>query len=115
MYVRTTTRKSGKGEVTYVQLAHNEWDPVKKASTTKVLCSFGRADVLDVAGIKRLVGSLQRLIGEQPLPTDGTPAGSAVLEVTDSRPAGSQGGPHPGPDRHQRPVHRLLQPRTSRP
>ena len=88
MYVRTTTRKSGKGEVTYVQLAHNEWDPVKKASTTKVLCSFGRADVLDVAGIKRLVGSLQRLIGEQPLPTDGTPAGSAVLEVTDSRPAG---------------------------
>ena len=51
MYVRTTTRKSGKGEVTYVQLAHNEWDPVKKASTTKVLCSFGRADVLDVAGV----------------------------------------------------------------
>ena len=88
MYVRTTTRKSGKGEVTYVQLAHNEWDPVKKASTTKVLCSFGRADALDVAGIKRLVGSLQRLIGEQPLPTDGTPAGAAVLEVTDSRPAG---------------------------
>lgn len=88
MYVRTTTRKSGKGEVTYVQLAHNEWDPVKKASTTKVLCSFGRADALDVAGIKRLVGSLQRLIGEQPLPTDGTGAGAAVLEVTDSRPAG---------------------------
>ena len=85
MYVRTTTRKSGKGEVTYVQLAHNEWDPVKKASTTKVLCSFGRADALDVAGIRRLVASLQRLIGEQPLPVDG---GSAVLEVTDSRPAG---------------------------
>lgn len=85
MYVRTTTRKSGKGEVTYVQLAHNEWDPVKKASTTKVLCSFGRADAVDVAGIKRLIASLQRLIGEQPLPVDG---GSAVLEVTESRPAG---------------------------
>lgn len=85
MYVRTTTRKSGKGEVTYVQLAHNEWDPAKKASTTKILCSFGRADALDVAGIRRLVGSLQRLIGEQPLPADGA---SAVLEVTDSRPAG---------------------------
>lgn len=88
MYVRTTTRKSGKGEVTYVQLAHNEWDPVKKASTTKVICSFGRADALDVAGIRRLVASLQRLIGEQPLPVAGASAGSAVLEVTDSRPAG---------------------------
>lgn len=85
MYVRTTTRKSGKGEVTYVQLAHNEWDPVKKASTTKVICSLGRADALDVPGIRRLVASLQRLIGEQPLPVDGAPA---VLEVTDSRPAG---------------------------
>lgn len=88
MYVRTTTRKSGKGEVTYVQLAHNEWDPVKKASTTKVICSFGRADALDVAGIRRLVTSLQRLIGEEPLPVDSASAGSAVLEVTDSRPAG---------------------------
>ena len=88
MYVRTVTRKSGKGEVTYVQLAHNEWDPAKKASTTKVICSLGRADALDVAGIKRLVASLQRLIGEQPLPGEGAPAGSAVLEVTDSRPAG---------------------------
>lgn len=88
MYVRTTTRKSGKGEVTYVQLAHNEWDPVKKASTTKVICSLGRADALDVAGIKRLVASLQRLIGEQPLPADGASTGSEVLEVTDSRPAG---------------------------
>ena len=58
MYVRTTTRKSGKGEVTYVQLAHNEWDPAKKASTTKVICSLGRADALDVAGIKRLVASI---------------------------------------------------------
>ena len=88
MYVRTTTRKSGKGQISYVQLAHNVWDPAKKASKTKVICSLGRADQLDVAGIKRLISSLQRLVGEQPSPGGDAPAWGGVLEVTDSRPAG---------------------------
>ena len=36
--------------MSYLQLAHNEWDPAAKTSRTKVLYSFGRADQLDRAG-----------------------------------------------------------------
>ena len=43
-------------------MAHNEWDPAAKASRTKVLYSFGREDQLDVAGIRRLVAALCRLL-----------------------------------------------------
>lgn len=50
MFVRSTTRRNRDGaKVTYLQLAHNEWDPVAKTSRTKVLYSLGRADQLDRA------------------------------------------------------------------
>lgn len=63
MYVKRSTRKTADGTtVGYLQLAHNEWDPAAKASRTKVLYSFGREDQLDVAGIRRLVAALCRLL-----------------------------------------------------
>ena len=63
MYVKRSTRKTADGKtVGYLQLAHNEWDPAAKASRTKVLYSFGREDQLDVAGIRRLVAALCRLL-----------------------------------------------------
>lgn len=63
MYVKRSTRKMADGRsVGYLQLAHNEWDPAAKASRTKVLYSFGREDQLDVAGIRRLVAALCRLL-----------------------------------------------------
>jgi hypothetical protein len=46
MYLRTTTsrpRKDG-SVVRYLQLAHNEWDPVAGCAKAKVLYNFGRAD-----------------------------------------------------------------------
>ena len=43
-------------EVGYLQLAHNEWDPVAKQSEVRVLYSFGREDQLDRAAIVRLIG-----------------------------------------------------------
>jgi hypothetical protein len=46
--------------VSYLQLAHNEWDPAAKTSRTKVLYSFGRADQLDRAAIERLITALTR-------------------------------------------------------
>jgi len=52
--------------VSYLQLAHNEWDPVAKTARTKVLYSFGRADQLDRAAIERLIGALTRLVGTEP-------------------------------------------------
>ncbi len=41
MYLRRTVRRTKDGEVVYLQLAHNEWDPVAKQSRVRVLYSFG--------------------------------------------------------------------------
>ena len=67
-----------------MQLAHNEWDPVKARSVPKVLHSFGRAGQVDEDGLRRLVGSVKRYLGEP----DGDQAGSSSLEPVDSRSAG---------------------------
>src|SRR6266704_5332198 len=64
MFVRTATRRNKDGSaVRYVQLVHNEWDPVTKSSRMRVVHSFGREDQLDRAAIERLAGSLGRLLG----------------------------------------------------
>src|SRR5207342_600097 len=48
MYLRTIGRRNKDGsEVRYVQLAHNEWDPVRRCSVARVIHSFGREDLLD--------------------------------------------------------------------
>ena len=87
MFVRTSTRRNKDGTpVRYLQLAHNEWDPARKASRTKVLYNFGRAEELDRAGIERLIGALTRLLGAQP--ADGAVAGMPGLEFSESRPLG---------------------------
>lgn len=63
MFVRTATRKNKNGTtVRYLQLAHNEWDPVTKTAKMKVLHNFGREDHIDRAAVERLVGSLCRLL-----------------------------------------------------
>jgi len=90
--VRTSTRRNADGtRVSYLQLAHNEWDPAAKTARTKVLYSFGRADQLDRAGIERLIGALTRLVGTEHAPAgpDRTRAvGVPGLEFTESRPLG---------------------------
>ncbi|GAA2715077.1 hypothetical protein ACFY2R_28920 [Micromonospora olivasterospora] len=86
MYVKRSTRRMADGQtVGYLQLAHNEWDPVAKVSRTKVRYSFGREDQLDVAGIRRLVAALCRLLepGEALASTT-----SADLRFIDSRALG---------------------------
>ena len=66
MYVRTIKRKNKDGsEVEYVQLAHNTRHPEKGYSRAEVVHSFGRRDQLDVAALKRLVGSLGRFINPE--------------------------------------------------
>jgi transposase len=91
MYVRTIKRRNKDGsEVEYVQLAHNTRHPEKGYSRAEVVYSFGRRDQLNVAALKRLVGSLSRFISPedmQKLETQGTglkfisskPAGGALL------------------------------------
>ena len=86
MYLRTTTRRNKDGtEVSYLQLAHNQWDSAAGHSVVRVVHNFGRADRIDRDAIARLVASLSRLLspGEalEATATDG-------LAFVDSRPMG---------------------------
>jgi DDE family transposase len=94
MFVKTSTRRNRDGsKVTYLQLAHSEWDPAAKASRTKVLYSLGRADELDRAAVERLIASLTRLLGLEPAVSGAGPdrvrvSGFPGLVFTESRPIG---------------------------
>ena len=85
MFVKTTARKTKSGTVRYLHLAHSEWDPVAGRSVPKILYGFGRADQLDRDAIKRLVGSLTRLL--DPADAQAATAGSE-LTFSESRPFG---------------------------
>jgi hypothetical protein len=86
VYVKASTRKTRDGQrIRYLQLAHNEWDPVAKMSKTKVLYSFGREDRLDVGGVRRLVDALSRLLDPAEALDAAAPAGLSFVE---SRPLG---------------------------
>ncbi len=89
MYVKTTTRKTERGSVRYVQLAHNEWDPVSGRSVPKILYRFGREDQLDRDAVRRLVASLSRLLdpGEAVAVGAGMASGQE-LGFCESRPFG---------------------------
>jgi hypothetical protein len=85
MYLRRTERRTKDGRVVYLQLAHNEWDPVAKQSKVRVLYSFGREDQLDRDAIRRLIGSLQRALEpDEVLATQAAPG----LRFIESRPMG---------------------------
>jgi hypothetical protein len=93
VFVKTSTRRNRDGSrVTYLQLAHSEWDPAAKSSRTKVLYSLGRADELDRTAIERLIASLTRLLGVEPAigpgPERARVVGVPGLAFTDSRPLG---------------------------
>lgn len=86
MYVRTISRKNKDGSITtYVQLAHNIRDPKSGFARAQVIHTFGRADALDVAALRRLVKSLCRFIS----PADAVEArGASALRFIHSRPLG---------------------------
>ena len=85
MYVKTSVRKTKHGEVRYLQLAHNEWDPAARRSVPKIVYSFGREDQLDKDAVRRLVASLSKLLD----PSDALAAtADAELVFTESRPYG---------------------------
>jgi hypothetical protein len=85
MYVKTSVRKTKDGEVRYLQLAHNEWDPTTRRSVPKIVYSFGREDQLDTDTIRRLVASLSRLVEPGNAPAA---AAGGDLVFTQSRPYG---------------------------
>jgi transposase len=94
MYLRTTARANKDGSVVrYLALAHNQ--RVGTATRANVLLNLGREDRLDPDGLRRLVRSINRYLGE-PDPdgtdaTESTRADTAVggLRLISSRPAGA--------------------------
>lgn len=86
MYLRRTQRQTKDGaSVAYLQLAHNEWDPIAKQSKVRVIYNFGREDQLDRDAIVRLIGSLQRALEpDQALQVAAAPE----LRFIESRPMG---------------------------
>jgi transposase len=74
MYIRRVSRKNKNGTTTsYLQLAHNEWDPKAKYAKAKVIYSFGREDEVDRAVLERLVQSISRFLSpEKALEAQGT-------------------------------------------
>ena len=90
MYLRTTQRKNSDGSVVrYVQLAHNH--RVDGVTQADVLVNLGREDRLDPEGLRRLVASINRYLGE----VDDHDHGDVRVEVGDaltvvgSRPMGT--------------------------
>jgi hypothetical protein len=87
MYVKTTSRKTKSGTVRYLHLAHNTWDAVAGRSVPKLLYGFGREDQLDTEAVRRLVGSLSKLLD----PADAlaaTAEANTELDFVESRPFG---------------------------
>lgn len=78
----------------YVAIAHNERSP-GGPSVAKVLLPLGREDRLDVAGLRRLVGSINRYLGDEVGSDAGVQIGAESgagagggLRITESRPVG---------------------------
>jgi len=94
MYLRTTARANKDGSVVrYLALAHNQ--RIGAATKANVLLNLGREDRLDPDGLRRLVRSINRYLGEPDI--DGTDAAAVTgtdtavdgLRLISSRPAGA--------------------------
>lgn len=67
MYLRETRRRNADGtEVAYLALAHNERDPETGMPKAKIVHNFGRADLVDREGLRRLVRSIPRMRSLRP-------------------------------------------------
>src|SRR2546429_6424583 len=94
MFLRFTSRTNADGSVVrYVALAHNR--RVDGRIKPDVLMNLGRVDQLDVAGLRRLAASINKLIGDGDSPSDaaeaGLVAGAAPMEGIDARPIRATG------------------------
>ena len=63
MYLRKAERRNRDGStVAYYALAENGWNPETGRSEARVIHSFGRADQLGTAALRRLVASINRVL-----------------------------------------------------
>src|SRR3954467_2805717 len=91
VYLRTSSRRNRDGSRgRYLSIAHKERRRGGPA-VARVLLPLGREDRLDVEALRRLVGSINRYLGEDPGSDAGAQIGAETgggLTITDSRPAG---------------------------
>ena len=88
MYLRTTTRRASDGTVVrYVQLAHNR--RVNGVTQAQVLVNLGREEHLDPEGLRRLVRSIRRWLGDADAGPDDARGRAAGPQVVDVRPVGT--------------------------
>ncbi len=87
IYLRETRRRNADGtEVAYHALAHNERDPEAGMPKAKIVHNFGRTDLVDREGLRRLVRSISRFLD----PADAVAAtASGEVSVIDTRPMGA--------------------------
>jgi hypothetical protein len=72
MYLRITQRRNQDGStVAYYALAENTWNAAAKRSEAQIVHNFGRADQVDREGLKRLVDSINRVLGQGDVVTRG--------------------------------------------
>lgn len=88
MYLRSTQRKNRDGSIVrYLSLAHNR--RVDGVTQAEVLLNLGREDLLDRDGLHRLVGSINRYLGEEDAAAGGGDVGVGDgLSIVESRPIG---------------------------
>ena len=87
MYLRSTQRKNRDGSVVrYIQLAHNR--RVDGVTQADVLVNFGREDRLDTDGLRRLVASINRYLGDTDSDDGAVEVGDGLTVVV-SRPMGA--------------------------
>jgi transposase len=88
MYIRRISRKNKNGTITsYIQLAHNERNPVTGNPQAKVYYTFGREDEVDMDGLRRLAESISRFLGDTPVASK--PQESVQLSLLDSKEYGA--------------------------
>jgi transposase len=87
MFLRVTSRTNADGsQVRYVALAHNE--RVDGQTRARVLINLGREDVLDTNGLRRLVSSISRYLGDADPYAGHRHGEDDLLRVTSSRALG---------------------------
>ena len=87
MYLRVTGRTTADGSaVRYVALAHNE--RVGGQTRARVLRGLGREDGLDTDGLRRLVSSVSRFLGDADPYAAGSGERADLLRMTSSRSMG---------------------------
>ena len=91
MYIRKTSRKNNDGsKITYLQLAHNVWDPDKGYARPQIIHNFGRTDELDFEALERLVRSICRFLNPEAVLLRVHAAGTDEVRLENSR---AFGGP----------------------